>query len=124
MSVVSKARKPTVAIVGAGLGFLGAVGIYFVPGEPYPGFIVAAGVLNGALAALFIAALLPTGCRVIKALLVGGIVGLLMATVVFLAKGGWVSWDAPYVVPSGVVTGVILGAVVRWIKRARPADAP
>ncbi len=25
--------------VGAAIGFLGAVGIYFAPGEPYPGYI-------------------------------------------------------------------------------------
>ncbi len=40
--------------VGATLGFLGAVGIYFAPEEPYPGYITLAGTLNGVTVALLI----------------------------------------------------------------------
>jgi hypothetical protein len=43
--------------------------------------------------------------------------GLLDSAAVFLAKGAWASWDAPIVVPTGVVTGMILGPVVRWLRR-------
>ena len=106
-----------IALAGAIVGFLETIGILWDPAEPYPWFIIAAGVLNGALVALLIVSFLKPGCRVAKALLVGGVVGFLMAMVAFLAKGGWVSMDAPYVVPSGIVTGVILGAVVRWLSR-------
>ena len=43
-----------VAAVGAALGFLGAVGIYFAPEEPYPGYITVAGTLSGVIIALLI----------------------------------------------------------------------
>ncbi len=73
---------------------------------------------------MLIAGLLPPGVRLGKALLIGGILGLLMGLVVFLAKGAWVSMDAPYVVPAGLITGVILGAVVRRMMRGANADHP
>ena len=50
------------------------------------------------------------------ALLAGALCGLATAVVVFLAKGGWSSWDAPYVLPIGVVEGLVLGIVVRWLR--------
>ncbi len=43
-----------IAGVGATLGFLGAVGIYFAPEEPYPGYITLAGTLFGVTIALLI----------------------------------------------------------------------
>ena len=43
-----------VAGVGAILGFLGAVGIYFEPEEPYPGYITLAGTLSGVTIAMLI----------------------------------------------------------------------
>ncbi|MCZ6836810.1 MAG: hypothetical protein O7G85_13625 [Planctomycetota bacterium] len=107
-----------VIIAGAGLGFLETFSIWFVPEEPYPSFIVASGVLNGALLAILITSTLGRASSISKSLLVGGLFGLLLATVVYLAKGGWVSNDAPYVVPSGLVTGLLLGPIVRWLSRA------
>ena len=47
-----------------------------------------------------------------EALLIGGVVGSLFAMVVFLAKGGFKSDDAPYVVPFGLVWGVVAGYLV------------
>ena len=46
--------KLKIAVAGAALGFLGAVGIYFVPEEPYPGYITVAGTLSGITIALLI----------------------------------------------------------------------
>ena len=76
-----------VAGVGAALGFLGAVGIYFAPSS-----------LGQCLGW-------------------GAAMGLLASASVFLAKGGWTSWDAPFVVPTGIVTGAILGPAIRWLRR-------
>ncbi len=117
MSVVSKARKPTVAIVGAALGFLGAVGIYFAPGEPYPGFITVAGTLLGITIALLVASVVTHTSTFLHSIAWGALFGLLPSLTVFFAKGGWTSWDAPFVVPTGVATGVVLGAAVRWLSR-------
>jgi len=102
-----------IAAAGAILGFLETFSIWFVPEEPYPTFIVFAGVLKGGLMALLIAGWINRSSSVIKALAVGGVFGFLMATVVFLAKGGWASFDAPYVVPMGVVAGLLIGLIVR-----------
>jgi len=38
--------------------------------------------------------------------------GLAFALVIFLAKGGFKSMDAPYVVPSGVILGVVTGLLL------------
>ncbi len=104
------------ASAGAVVGFVGAVGIVFDPGEPYPGFIVAAGTLGGAVLALLISVFVTRSKSVGAALMWGGVLGLLHSSVTFLAKGGWDSMDAPFLVPTGVVSGVILGPIVRWLR--------
>ena len=110
-------QKLTIAAAGAALGFLGAVGIYFAPEEPYPGYITAAGTLSGTMLALLITTVVSGGTSVLRSMGCGAVLGLLVSSTVFLAKGGWTSWDAPFVVPTGIVTGVILGPVVRWLCR-------
>ncbi len=106
-----------VAGVGAILGFLGAVGIYFAPEEPYPGYITLAGTLSGVTVALLITTVVRRDSSLGQCLVWGACMGLLDSSAVFLAKGAWASLDAPFVVPTGVVTGVILGPVVRWLSR-------
>ena len=106
--------------VGATLGFLGAVGIYFAPEEPYPGYITLAGTLNGVTVALLITTVVKRNSNLGQCLGWGAAMGLLASVPVFLAKGGWTSWDAPFVVPTGIVTGVILGPAIRWLCRRAP----
>ncbi len=108
-----------VACVGAALGFLGAVGIYFEPEEPYPGFITLAGTLSGITIALLITTVVKHSSSLGQCLGWGAAMGLLASVPVFLAKGGWTSWDAPFVVPTGIVTGAILGPVIRRLCRRR-----
>ena len=104
--------------IGAAVGFLGAVGIYFEPQEPYPGYITLAGTLFGVTTALLITTVVTRNSSLGQCLLWGAIMGLLASATVFLAKGAWTSWDAPFVVPTGIVTGVILGPAVRWLCRS------
>ena len=106
-------RKLGTVSIGALIGFLGAVGIYFDPQEPYPGFITVAGTLSGITLALLIAGLVKSDTSLPRSLVVGALLGLLYSSTVFLAKGGWSTWDAPYVVPTLVITGLILGTVAR-----------
>ncbi len=106
-----------IAVLGAALGFLGAVGIYFAPGEPYPGYITLAGTLFGVTVALLITTRVTRNSSLGQCLGWGAAMGLLVSAPVFLAKGAWTSWDAPFVVPTGIVTGVILGPVIRWLSR-------
>ncbi len=102
-----------IAVAGAVIGCLGAVGIYWAPDEPYPHWIVAAGTVDGIVVALLATVFIRARSSIGAALIVGALCGLATATVVFLAKGGWSSWDAPFVIPTGVVEGLVLGAVVR-----------
>ena len=106
-----------IGVAGALVGFLGAVGIYFEPAEPYKHWIVLAGTLNGVLTALLITVFIHGRSSVGAGLVAGALCGLAMAIVVFLAKGGWSSGDAPYVVPTGLVEGLVLGLFVRWSLR-------
>ena len=103
--------------IGASLGFLGAVGIYFAPEEPYPGYITLAGTLFGVTIALLITTRVTRNSSLGECLGWGAAMGLLASASVFLAKGGWTSWDAPFVVPAGIVTGLILGPAIRWLRR-------
>ncbi len=106
-----------VAGVGAALGFLGAVGIYFAPEEPYPGYITLTGTLFGVTLALLITTVVRNNSSLGQCVGWGAAMGLLASAPVFLAKGAWTSWDAPFVVPTGIVTGVILGPAIRWLCR-------
>ena len=111
-----------VAGIGATLGFLGAVGVYFAPEEPYPGFITMAGTLSGVTIALLITTVVTRDSPLSLCLGWGGAMGLLTSATVFLAKGAWESWDAPFVVPTEIVTGIILGPAIRWLCRRVPSD--
>ena len=110
--------KLKIAAAGTTLGFLGAVGIYFEPEEPYPGYITVAGTLSGITIALMITTVVTGTTSLFRSICWGAVLGLLASVPVFLAKGGWSSWDAPFVVPTGIVTGVILGPVARWLTRS------
>jgi hypothetical protein len=48
-------------------------------------------------------------------MIIGALYGLAFGLVIYLAKGGAKSADAPYVVPSGIVTGALIGLfIVMW----------
>ena len=110
--------KLKIAATGAALGLLGAIGIYFEPQEPYPGYITTAGTLSGITIALLITTVVTPSTSLLRSIGWGAAFGLLVSVPVFLAKGGWTSWDAPFVVPTGVVTGGILGPIARWLTHA------
>ncbi len=105
--------KAKIVFAGMAVGFLESFSIWVVPEEPYQNFIVVAGTLKGVLTALLITTMVDQHSSLGKAIGVGILFGFLISGMVFLAKGGWVSWDAPFVVPSGVVGGLMLGPIVR-----------
>lgn len=43
---------------------------------------------------------------------IGALYGLAFGLVIYLAKGGPKSGDAPYVVPSGIITGALDGLFI------------
>ncbi len=109
--------KLRIAVAGAIVGFLGAAGIYFAPEEPYKHFIVAAGTLSGVVLALLITTAVDATTTLLPTLLAGAGFGLLHSATIFLAKGGWISWDAPFVIPTGIVSGLILAPLIRALRR-------
>ncbi len=108
--------KLRIAVAGAIVGFLGAVGIYFAPDEPYKHFIVAAGTLSGVVLALLITVAVDARTPLLRTLLAGAGLGLLQSASLFLAKGGWLTWDAPFVIPTGIVSGLILAPLIRVLR--------
>ena len=106
--MLSNRATAQVSAAGAIVGCLGAVGIYWAPDEPYKHWILAAGLLNGIVTSLLMTVFIQGRSSLGAALFRGALCGLAMAAVVFLAKGGWSSWDATYVLPTGVVEGLVL----------------
>ncbi len=103
---------PVILAIGAIIPALGGVGIFFEPREPYQLEIFFATILKGVLVSLLIGLSLAGRSSWKYGLLYGFIYGLAFGLVVFLAKGGLRSMDAPYVVPASIVTGAITGLLV------------
>ena len=93
------------------------MGVYFAPQEPYPGYITLGGTLSGVTIALLITTVVKRNSNLGQCLGWGAAMGLVDSAAVFLAKRAWTSWDAPFVVPTGIVTGVILGPAIRRLCR-------
>ena len=107
----------TIILIGVVLGALDGVGIFFEPKEPYKWQIFCAAALKGVLVALLTGFSLATTTRWWSAMATGALYGLLFGLVIYLAKGGPKSGDAPYVIPSGIITGALIGLlVVIWAR--------
>ena len=106
-----------VVVIGAMLGALDGVGIFFEPREPYKWQILFAATLKGVLVALLTGFSLAT-TRWWSAMVTGALYGFSFSLVMYLAKGGPKSGDAPYVIPSGIITGGLIGLfIVIWAVR-------
>jgi hypothetical protein len=105
-----------VVVIGAVLGVLDGVGIFFEPKEPYKWQILFAATLKGVLVALLTGFSLAATTRWWwSAMVTGALYGLAFSLVIYLAKGGPKSGDAPYVIPSGIITGGLIGLfIVIW----------
>lgn len=102
-----------VLTIGLIIGALDGIGIFYAPDEPYKNEIFIAAILNGALVSIIVAQSLSSKSSWWIGLLFGILYGFLFGIVIFLAKGGYNSMDAPFVVPSGIVFGGITG-VLNW----------
>ncbi|MFL6590430.1 MAG: hypothetical protein ACJ8M4_09680 [Chthoniobacterales bacterium] len=101
-----------VLVVGAVIGALDGVGIFFAPGERYKWEILFAAILKGILVSLITGYALVPRRSWQRGAGFGMLYGFGFALVVFLAKGGFKSMDAPYVVPAGIVMGLVTGLLV------------
>ena len=105
-------RLGAVLLIGVVMGFLDGVGILFVPEEPYRYQIILAATLKGVLVSLLTALSLTAPSFWWQGVGLGALYGLAFGLVVFLAKGGLKSKDAPYVVPVSAVTGAVTGLLL------------
>jgi hypothetical protein len=105
-------RVFTVVAIGAVLGALDGIGVFFEPKEPYKWQIFCAAAVKGILVALLTGFSLVATMRWWSAAGIGMLYGLAMALVVYLAKGGPATSDAPYVIPSGIMTGMLTGLLI------------
>jgi len=101
-----------VLLIGAVVGFLDGVGIFFAPGEPYKFEILFAAILKGILVGVITALSLNPHSSWWQGAGYGLLYGFAFALVIFLAKGAFKSGDAPYVVPSGLVMGLLTGLFI------------
>jgi uncharacterized membrane protein YdcZ (DUF606 family) len=101
-----------IVIIGAVLGALDGVGIFFEPKEPYKWEILFAATLKGVLVALLTGFSLAAATRWWSAMVTGALYGLAFSLVIYLAKGGPKSGDAPYVIPSWIITGGLIGLFI------------
>ena len=105
-------KTGVVLLIGFLVGALDGVGIFFAPGEPYKWEILFAAILKGILVSLITGLSLNPRGSWMRGAGYGMLYGFAFALVVFLAKGGCKSMDAPYVVPSGIVMGLLTGVLV------------
>ena len=102
----------TVVVIGAVLGVLDGAGIFFEPDEPYKWQIPFAATLKGGLVALLTGFSLAPTTRWWSAMVTGALYGFVFSLVIYLAKGGPKSGDAPYVIPSGIITAGLIGLFI------------
>jgi hypothetical protein len=101
-----------VVVIGAVIGALDGVGIFLAPGEPFKTEIFLAAILKGILVSLLTGMSLTSRSAWWHGAGYGLLYGFAFALVIFLAKGGFKSMDAPYVVPSGAILGLITGLLL------------
>lgn len=101
-----------VLLIGAFMGALGGVGIFFEPREPYKIEILFASTIKGILISLLTALSLGRNAPLWHGAGYGVLYGFSFGLVIFLAKGAFKSKDAPYVVPSSIVVGLIIGLLL------------
>ena len=101
-----------VLVIGGVIGALDGVGIFFAPGEPFKTEILFAAILKGILVSLLIGLSLTNDSAWWEGAGYGLLYGVAFALVIFLAKGGFKSMSAPYVVPSGAILGVVTGLLL------------
>ena len=101
-----------VLLVGAFMGGINGVGIFFEPREPYKIEILLAATVKGVLISLLTGFSLSPGSSWLRGAGFGMLYGFAFGLVIFLAKGAFKSKDAPYVVPMSIVTGLITGVLL------------
>ncbi len=105
---------PIVLLIGAGIGALIGAMIFFEKKEPYKLEIVIASIFRNALVALLVRLSVQPGSSWLACAGFGLLYGFWTGLVVFMAKGGLKSHDAPFVVPGATVVGGLTGLAIAF----------
>ena len=106
------ANLPLSLVIGSVVCCLGALPIYFDKHVPFKGNVIAASTMRGVLVALMVAQSITLQTSWAASAGYGALYGLLTATVVVLSKDSKLLMHAKYMLPSAVVTGAIIGALI------------
>jgi hypothetical protein len=101
--------------IGAALGLLSALGIYFDGNVKSKPAIVAAGSLRGVLVALLTGWAVASHRGWIDAGALGGLFGALFGITICLSKGEAALSHAKYILPPSVLSGVLSGILIVWL---------
>jgi hypothetical protein len=101
-------------VISSGLiiGLLLGAGVYFEPSEPYKLEVTIASTIRSTLVALLTAFSLSPLSSWYAGIGFGVLYGAATGLVVFLAKGGFKSKSAPFVVPGAGIAGGIAGLII------------
>jgi len=105
-------NSPLVVAVGAALGLLGSVGIYFDARVPGRHLIVIAGLLRGILVALITGLSMSAHSGCLEGLGWGTLYGALFGAMICLSKGAAALQHAVYIIPASVLTGALGGVLI------------
>ena len=98
--------------VGAGLGLVSTLGIYFDPRAGGKTQVICAGTIRGFLTALLVASTVPAWTGSLMAAMFGAIYGWVIALMIVLSHGKDARSHVLYVLPPSIVAGAVIGAVV------------
>lgn len=103
-----------VIVLGTGfaMGLLLGASIFFEPKEPYKVEIMFASMIRSTLVALLTGFSLSPQSSWYAGAGFGLLYGFAFGLVVFLAKGGFKSKDAPYVIPGSTLSGCLVGLII------------
>ena len=101
-----------VIATGFAIGLLLGASIFFEPREPYKLEIMIASMVRNTLVALLTGFSLSYNSSWYAGVGMGLLYGFVFGAVVFLAKGGFKSKDAPYVVPGSTIAGGLIGLII------------
>ena len=102
-------------LIGAIIGALNGISIFFVKEEPYKIEVFLATTLRNAMVGQLIYYALDINDQWWYSLLLGGSFGLVLGLVVFLATGGFKTRHQWMVLPLALFTGMLTGILVWWL---------
>ena len=102
----------SVLAIGAGLGLMSTLGIFFDPRAGGKTPVICAGTLRGLLTGLLVASTVPVGASSLIAAMSGAVYGGVIGLMVVLSHGKDARNHVLYVLPPAIVAGAVIGAVV------------